>query len=248
MAQVWEIQLQHNEAFVLLALADHANDAGGQIFPSLRRIAWKTGYSKRAIQKIMEQLKARGILIQVRGPRRHHAPEYQIDFSVANWKAPFRGEDSAPLEPSRVEESASLEASASRLEWNSATSRVEQSDTRVELLTSRVELASATYPSSEPSEKPSREPSLSALRAVTTDSFSKVKKSDPEEARKQKELSDYRNKMFKSGLYSDDEMISFKGKSFEELRDIDAARFLEKNPHLVGPNGSDNSSAERENL
>lgn len=49
-----------------------------------------------------------------------------------------------------------------------------------------------------------------------------------EEARKRKELANYRNKMFKSGLYSDEEIPGFLGKSLEELRQIDEERFAEK--------------------
>jgi phage replication O-like protein O len=47
-----------------------------------------------------------------------------------------------------------------------------------------------------------------------------------DEARKQKELSTYRNKMFKSGLYSQDEISAFIGKSLQELMAIDTARLL----------------------
>jgi hypothetical protein len=103
-------------------------------------------------------------------------------------------------------------------------------------------VSSIKTPSEETLKEKEKKDKESALRAVSLDSISKNFEEGrnlmrtPDEARKQKELSEYRNKMAKSHLYSDDELISFKDKSIEQLREIDNARFLEKNPHLAAPN------------
>lgn len=236
MSKVWELDLPHNEAFVLLALADHADDQGGSIFPSLQRIAWKTGYSKRAVWTIMKRLEGAGILCQVDGPRQHRPPTYEIDFERAPRKAPFRVAETSTLEPARVAETSTLDGSYRVPGWQSKTSRVAVCDTRVAIHDARVEVATATYPSSEPSEKTLREPSTHA-RATLSSLEACSARSDPEEARKKKELSAYRNKMAKSGLYSSDELLSLKDKCIEQLMEIDMVRLLDVNPHFRGANG-----------
>lgn len=61
MAQVWELELPQNEKFVLLAFADHADD-DGRCYPSIRRVAWKTGYDDRQIKRIVGKLRQRGLM------------------------------------------------------------------------------------------------------------------------------------------------------------------------------------------
>jgi len=63
MGYVWDLDLPQNEKFVLLAYADHADHDGRNIFPSVQRIADKTGYSKRSVQGITRRLEERGLLI-----------------------------------------------------------------------------------------------------------------------------------------------------------------------------------------
>lgn len=65
MALVWEADLPRDQKFILLAYADHANDDGYNVFPSVPRIAWKTGYSERQVQRITSNLVKVGILVQM---------------------------------------------------------------------------------------------------------------------------------------------------------------------------------------
>ncbi len=61
MAAVWELDLPQNEKFILLALADHADDHGF-CYPSVGRLAWKSGYSIRQTQEILKHLRDRGVI------------------------------------------------------------------------------------------------------------------------------------------------------------------------------------------
>lgn len=61
MSQVWELDLPQNEKFVLLAFADHSDD-DGRCYPSIRRVAWKTGYDGRQVKRIISKLRERGLM------------------------------------------------------------------------------------------------------------------------------------------------------------------------------------------
>lgn len=85
MSLVWECDLPPNQTFVLLAMADHARDDGSRCYPSVDYLAWKCGYSRRQIQNIVHDLRAKAILLVVshdaggRGPDgRGKATEYLI--------------------------------------------------------------------------------------------------------------------------------------------------------------------------
>ena len=106
--QVWEHEFSHPHQAVMLALADHAHEDGTGIRPSIQRIVWKTGYSRRSVQNHMAQLREQGVLI-VSVPATHNTPnEYSFDWSKVTRKPSFeeflrqglgekdRGADSAP--------------------------------------------------------------------------------------------------------------------------------------------------------
>lgn len=62
MGQVWKrTDLGQSETLVLLALADHADDHG-ECWPSMQRIAEKARVQRRAAQRIVQQLEAKGLL------------------------------------------------------------------------------------------------------------------------------------------------------------------------------------------
>jgi hypothetical protein len=98
MAEVWTRELPHAEQSILLAMADHADDEGGSVFPSVGLVAWKTGYSKRQVQRIIADLKTRGALVLVATAVRYRANEYQIDLGVVPVKAPFRDDRMTSLD------------------------------------------------------------------------------------------------------------------------------------------------------
>ncbi len=94
MGQVFDLALSHSQAWVLLAMADHADHFGERIYPAVARIAWKTGFSERQVQRIVKQLVALGVLVMVEEAtgRPGRANLYRLDFSIANLKPAFRYE------------------------------------------------------------------------------------------------------------------------------------------------------------
>jgi hypothetical protein len=96
MAAVWELSLPRGEKLVLLAIADHADDSG-IAFPSVRRLAWKSGYSERQCQQVLKSLRHKQILQPVANLHggRGHAVRYKINTQ--------KGEVSTPFETERVQ-------------------------------------------------------------------------------------------------------------------------------------------------
>ena len=92
LAKVWEYQFSKGEQSIMLSMADHANDEGGSIFPSVARIAWKTDYSKRQVQRIISALVDHRILVLVRKETRRRPREYRISWKHADKKPAFRGD------------------------------------------------------------------------------------------------------------------------------------------------------------
>ena len=103
MGQVWALDLTHQEQAVLMALADHANEIpdkpfwGDRIFPSIARIAWKTGYSVRAVQYAMSRLRDKQLIIPVAHEKggRGRATEYVMRLDNGPKKAPYEPEKGA---------------------------------------------------------------------------------------------------------------------------------------------------------
>lgn len=63
MGAVWDSALPRDEKFVALSYADHASHDGTNVYPSVGRMAWKTGYTTRSIQIITKKLVDRGVLV-----------------------------------------------------------------------------------------------------------------------------------------------------------------------------------------
>lgn len=62
MAQVWELDLPQPLKFLCLALADWADDEGGNIYPSVGTIARKVGASERTVQRQLADLVELGLV------------------------------------------------------------------------------------------------------------------------------------------------------------------------------------------
>ena len=91
MAQVWELELSHNAQSVFLALADHADD-DGYCYPSVGRLAWKTGYGVRQVQRTLKYLRDGGLAVptgSVAGGR-HNTVVYKLYPSAGRQKSPFQ--------------------------------------------------------------------------------------------------------------------------------------------------------------
>jgi len=101
MSLVWELDLPQNLKFVLLGFADHAND-NGLCWPSIGRIAWKSGYSERQIQYIVRELRDKyGLLEAVRnaGGGRGLSAVYRVRPERGKKLSPFVAEKGAETAP-----------------------------------------------------------------------------------------------------------------------------------------------------
>ena len=79
MSQVWESKkYEGNQLLLLLALADFASDDGGDVFPSVEKMAAKTRASRRTVQRNLRQLEDEGVLIEVRPASQRFPAEYRI--------------------------------------------------------------------------------------------------------------------------------------------------------------------------
>jgi hypothetical protein len=77
MAAVFDEDLSSIEKLVLLAMSDHADDAGENCFPSVPRIARKCSMSRRGVQQVLRRLQVKGKIRPV-GHRPHGTVEYLI--------------------------------------------------------------------------------------------------------------------------------------------------------------------------
>lgn len=84
MSMAWRVNLQTSHKMALLALCDWANDEGGSLHPSIRRVAERISCSERTAQRILHELIAAGWLSVV-GNANGGAPgqtrKYQINTS-----------------------------------------------------------------------------------------------------------------------------------------------------------------------
>ena len=80
MSHVWECEIPPNLLLVLLAMADIARDDGSRCYPSIDYLAWKIGYTSRQVQRIVQELRKRDILLVVAYGKggRGKATEYLI--------------------------------------------------------------------------------------------------------------------------------------------------------------------------
>lgn len=91
MARVWDLALDQGSAWVLMALADCADDEGDHCFPSVPWLAWKTGYSERQVRRILRRLEEAG-LIYATGAKlggRGLPTLYQLQLEKGVKKSPF---------------------------------------------------------------------------------------------------------------------------------------------------------------
>jgi hypothetical protein len=94
MSLVWELDIEHSERIILLAMADHANDDGQNCYPSNAYLAWKTGYSERSVRRIHRALELTGIITRVAHQEggRGFATEYRLNVEKGDKKSPFSNE------------------------------------------------------------------------------------------------------------------------------------------------------------
>lgn len=130
MSWVWENSPnQGGELLVLLGMADHANDAGERIFPSVESLGKKARLSRRQVQRILRKLEETGQIKQLG----HHIPRGRPDRATIEY-----GIEMTILRPAE----------------NGVTSMTERGD-----ISDQKEASGATCMSPDPSlREPSREP------------------------------------------------------------------------------------------
>lgn len=80
MAKVWESDLERDEKYITLCLADFGNDEGESIYPAIPYISWKTGYSVTQVKAILRKLRASGVLSVVFEGSKHGTNLYKINL------------------------------------------------------------------------------------------------------------------------------------------------------------------------
>jgi hypothetical protein len=87
---VWDQDLPQNEKYVLLAYADHADHAGNNIYPGIKLIVKKTGYSRRSVQRITQSLLSKGYIVPQGGQKGGRGVS-------AKWSIPVNYDKMAPI-------------------------------------------------------------------------------------------------------------------------------------------------------
>ena len=101
MGIVWELDLEHSKKLVLLAYADHADDDGDIVFPSLGRIAHKTGYSRDQARRISKGLKD-DILMELVEPAdaaTQRPARYRLTLQNGTLLGPFKARGASSTTP-----------------------------------------------------------------------------------------------------------------------------------------------------
>lgn len=101
LGQVWDLQLPAPKLLVLLALADHADHNGNNVYPSIELVAWKTGYSESQARRIIKALVKDGLLEAT--PRAGKTTRYSIHLDQGIKKTPFRDKGFQDDTPSKTE-------------------------------------------------------------------------------------------------------------------------------------------------
>lgn len=83
---VWELQLPHNEARVLMAMADHADQEGNNVYPGVPLLAWRTGYTTRQVRRILAILQEKGLIIVEEEGGGRRTTRYRLDLARADRK------------------------------------------------------------------------------------------------------------------------------------------------------------------
>ena len=94
MSAVWDSGLDKNLKAVALAYADFANDNGDRIYPSIDRVAWKTGYNRRSVQRITKALCDLGVLRMIKETSGRPGETNRYKFIVENLpkREPYTGD------------------------------------------------------------------------------------------------------------------------------------------------------------
>lgn len=103
MSKVFKAQgLKSTQKLVLLALADHANDEGRHVYPSVGKVASKTALTPRAVQVTIRQLETMKLIKKIKRGGGTKTNEYTIQVAgLTNLIHPTPESDS-PVPPNDV--------------------------------------------------------------------------------------------------------------------------------------------------
>jgi hypothetical protein len=97
-----EVQCSPTECLLLVALADHGEDDGSKIFPTVEYLCWKTRLSERLVrQKLASWRDATVLTVMDEGRGRGRSIEYQLNVDVLERKEPFAGDRSGTARVAR---------------------------------------------------------------------------------------------------------------------------------------------------
>lgn len=87
---IWDLDLPPSDKYVLLAMADHADHVGRNIYPSVRFVSWKTGLSERQINRIIASLRAAGLLVlEQHNDETGRSNLYRVNVEAGLTRPPF---------------------------------------------------------------------------------------------------------------------------------------------------------------
>ena len=94
MTAVFALDVPPLEELLLIALADHADDDGNNVWPTISYLAWKTNLTDRGVRKMMARFRDTGVLTAVdrEGGGRRRSVIYQLNLDPLPRKQPFERE------------------------------------------------------------------------------------------------------------------------------------------------------------
>lgn len=72
--------------WVLMTMTDHADHEAKNVYPGVRLLAWKTGYTIRQIRRILAILQEKGLIIVQEEGRDRKTTRYRLDLASADRK------------------------------------------------------------------------------------------------------------------------------------------------------------------
>ena len=160
MGKTWELDLPANKMLVLLAMGDHADHNGDNVYPGMALIAYKTGYSERQVKRIVAQLVKDGILVEHKGRSTLGTKMYSIDVDAGTHKPPYESAKRSDKMSHSQSDKMSLHEKTDEVTNGAKRSDI-STPTESDIPAKESDMAVSPNPSLEPSkDNPSLEPSI----------------------------------------------------------------------------------------
>lgn len=89
MGAIYGLAIPRHLREVALAMADHADDNGVGVFPSIGRLAWKLGVDRRTVQRNVRELERLRVLVKVADATSRRPAEWRIEIDHCERKEPY---------------------------------------------------------------------------------------------------------------------------------------------------------------